>query len=174
MFNSSHLYVCVCEWCTVHVMLVELLNLYLVMDVASASHKKVDNNNLGLWTYIQIFTDSGLTHSKLTKVLSSVATDGLWIHLKIPASVRARIDRHCGDDEEQRREQHIHYYITCCPYALLGWSHVAGRLHYTEEETAERAAKDYVQRAPGTCGRGMCMYWNVEDAHDCVYITHQI
>ena len=68
-----------------------------------------------------------------------------------------RIDGDCGDDEEQQREQHIHYYVTCSPHALIGWSHIAGNLHYEGEETAERAAKDYVQRAPGTCGCGMCM-----------------
>ena len=43
-----------------------------------------------------------------------------------------------------------------------------------EEETAERAAKDYVQRSPGTCGCGMCMYWNVADAYDHVYMTQQM
>ena len=88
--------------------------------------------------------------------------------------VSERIADDCGDDEEQRREQHIHYYITCSPYALIGWNHIAGQLHYGGKETAERAAKDYVQRAPGTCGCGMCMYWNVEDAYDRVYMTQQV
>ena len=119
-------------------------------------------------------TDSSLTHSNLTKLLSSVDIDDLYDLLNIPAHVSGRIERDCGYDEEQIREQHIHYYITCSPYALLGWSHIAGRLHYEGEETAERAAKDYVQRAPGTCGCGMCMYWNVEDAYDHVYMTQQI
>ena len=111
--------------------------------------------------------------SSLAKVLSSVDTYDLWDRLKIPDNVSNRIDHDC-DEEEQIREQHIHYYITCSPYALLGWSHIAGQLHYREEETAERAAKHYVQRAPGTCGCGMCMYWNVEDAYDHVYMTQQI
>ena len=116
-------------------------------------------------------TDSSLTHSNLTKVLSSVATGRLWNRLNIPAGVSVQIDRDCGDDEEQIREQHIHYYITCSTYALLGWSHIAGQLHYKGRETAERAAKDYVQMASGTCRCGMCMYWNVEDACDHVYMT---
>ena len=105
-----------------------------------------------------------------------MATGDLRACLDLPANVRWRIDDDCGDDEEQQREQCIHYYITCSPYALMGWSHIAGNLHYEGEETAERAAKDYVQRAPGTCtcGCGMCIYWNVEDAYDHVYITQQI
>ena len=103
-----------------------------------------------------------------------MATGDLRECLDIPGPVSGRIVDDYGDDEEQRREQHIHYYITCSPYSLMGWSHIAGRLHYEGEETAERAAKDYVQRAPGTCGCGMCMYWNVEDAYDCVYMTQQI
>ena len=98
-------------------------------------------------------------------------TDDLHVCLNIPADVSIRIDRNCDDDEEQIREQHIHYYITCSPYALLGWSHIAGQLHYWEEDTAERAAMDYVQRSPGTCGCGMCMYWNVEDAYVHMYMT---
>ena len=120
-------------------------------------------------------TDSSLTHGNLTKVLSYVATGDLWSHLNIPYDVSIRIKHDCGDDEEQIREQCIHYYITYSPYALLGWSHIAGRLHYRGEESTERAAKDYVERAPGTCGCGMCMYWNVEDAnYDHVHMTQQI
>ena len=93
-----------------------------------------------------------------------MAAGRVWECLDIVAHINSRIDNNCGDDEEQRREQHIHYYITCSPHALIGWSHIAGQLHFRGKETAERAAKDYVQRTPGTCGCGMCMYWNVEDA----------
>ena len=103
-----------------------------------------------------------------------MATGDLWLCLNIPGGVSIGIDRDCGDDEEQRREQCIHYYITCSPDALMGWSHIAGNLHFEGKKTAERAAKDYVQRAPGTCWCGMCIYWNVEDAYDRVYITQQI
>ena len=94
--------------------------------------------------------------------------------LDIPDSVSVRIYHDNVDDEEQRREQYIHCYIICSPYTLMGWSDIAGNLHYWGEETAERAAKDYVQRARGTCGCGMCMYWKVKDAYDRVYITQQI
>ena len=97
-----------------------------------------------------------------------MATGNLCDHLDIPYEVSLRINNYCSDDEEQRREQHIYYYITCSPHALMGWSHIAGQLHYKGEETAERVAKDYVQRAPGTCGCGMHMYGNVEDAYDRV------
>ena len=84
-------------------------------------------------------------------------TDDLWDRLDIPESVSRRIDGDEFDDgdEEQQREQYVHYYITCSPHALMGWSHIAERLHGYGEETAKRAAKDYVQRAPGTCGCGM-------------------
>ena len=57
---------------------------------------------------------------------------------------------------------------------MMGWGFLGGRLHYFEHEAALRAAKEYIQRAPGTCGCGMCMYWNVEDAYDHVYMTQQI
>ena len=101
-------------------------------------------------------------------------TDDLWACLDISFNVYKRVNDDSGDDEKQRREQYIHYYITCSPHALMGWSHIAGNLQFYGKETAERAAKDYVQRAPGTCRCGMCVYWNVEDAYDRVYMTKQI
>ena len=53
---------------------------------------------------------------------------------------------------------------------MIGWGVLGGWLHYYGEEAALRAANEYIQRAPGTCGCGMCMYWNVDHA----YITQQI
>ena len=122
-----------------------------------------------LLIFFQI-SDTSLIHSNLTKVLSSVATRDLRYCLDMPESVSKRIFSDCGNDGEQKREQRIHYYIICSPYALLGWSHVAGQLHYWGEETAARAAKYYVQRVPGTCG---CGFWNVENAYYHVYTTHE-
>jgi hypothetical protein len=58
---------------------------------------------------------------------------------------------------------------------LWGWGYLGGELHRLGQEAALPAAKAYIQRAPGTCGCGMCtcMYWNVEDDCDCVYMTQQ-
>jgi hypothetical protein len=53
---------------------------------------------------------------------------------------------------------------------LWGWGYLGGELHRLGQEAALPAAKAYIQRAPGTCGCGMCMYWNVEDDCDCVCV----
>ena len=91
--------------------------------------------------------------------------------LDIPPSVQEKIIQHSKDEEQQRHEC-IHYYLKSSPFALWGWRYLGGKLHYREEKTALIAAKAYIQRAPGTCGCGMCMYWNVEDAYDCVYTLY--
>ena len=57
---------------------------------------------------------------------------------------------------------------------MWGWGYLGGELHYYEEEAALTAAKAYIQRAPGRCGCGMCVYWNVEYGYDHVYMTQQI
>ena len=84
-----------------------------------------------------------------------------------------KIEDHC-DNEEQRREECIQYYLNFSCFSLWNWTYLSGELHYWGEETALTAAKAYIQRAPGTCGCGTCMYWNVEDAYDHVYMTQQI
>ena len=94
----------------------------------------------------------------------------MWC-LNIPGSVQKKISEHSKDEEQQRHEC-IHYYLKSSPFALLGWGYLGGWLHYYGQEAALTAAKAYIQRAPGTCGCGMCMYWNVEDACDCVYTLH--
>ena len=88
--------------------------------------------------------------------------------LYIPGSVEEKIREHSKDEEQQRHEC-IHYYLKSSPFALWGWGFLGGELHYNGEEAALTAAKAYIQRAPGTCGCGMCMYWNVENACDYVY-----
>ena len=84
-----------------------------------------------------------------------------------------KIENHC-DNEEQLREECIQYYLNFSCFSLWSWTYLSGELHYYGEETALTATKAYIQRAPGTCGCGMCMYWNVEGPYDHVYMTQQI
>ena len=93
--------------------------------------------------------------------------------LNIPVSVWKKIEDHC-DNEEQRRGECIQYYLNFSCLSLWSWTYLSGDLRNYGEETALTAAKAYIQRAPGTCGCGVCMYWNVEDAYDHVYMTQQI
>ena len=93
--------------------------------------------------------------------------------LNIPGSVSKKIRESC-DDEKHERDELLHYWRNFSCFSLWSWTFLGGRLHYYGEETALTAAKAYIQRAPGTCGCGMCMYWNVEDAYDHVYMTQQI
>ena len=93
--------------------------------------------------------------------------------LDIPHSVREKIRESC-DDEKHERDELLHYWRNFSCFSLWSWTYLSGWLHYWGEETALTAAKAYIQRAPGTCGCGMCMYWNVEDVYDHVYMTQQI
>ena len=95
--------------------------------------------------------------------------DNLMGCLNVPDIVQEKIRKHSKDEEQQRHEC-IHYYLKTSPFALRGWGDLGGDLCYYGQEDALTAAKAYIQRAPGTCGCGMCMYWNREDA----YITQQI
>ena len=77
--------------------------------------------------------------------------------LDIPTSMRRKIREH-SKDEEQQREECIYYWMNVSPDSMIGWEFLGGWLHCFEEEAALRAANEYIQRAPGTCGCGMCMY----------------
>ena len=119
-------------------------------------------------------TDTTLTHSNLSTVLNHVVDmDRLRNCLNIPLSVGRNIKDH-SEDEEQLRNELVYYWRNISPYSMNRWDFIGGQLHRWGEETALTAAKTYIQRAPGTCGCGMCMYWNVEDAYDHVYMTQQI
>ena len=87
--------------------------------------------------------------------------------------MQEKIRKSC-DDQKHERDELLHYWRNFSCFSLWSWTYLSGRLHYKGEETALTAAKAYIQRAPGTCGCGMCMYWNVEDAYDHVYMTQQI
>ena len=111
-----------------------------------------------------------LTHSNLSTVLNHIVDmDRLMDCLDIPRSVQKEMREH-SKDEEQQREECIYYWMNVSPYSMIGWGVLGGLLHYHGEEVALRAANEYIQRAPGTCECGMCMYWNVDHA----YITQQI
>ena len=119
-------------------------------------------------------TDTTLIHSNLSTVLYHVVDiNKLMNCLSIPLRVRRKIREH-SNDEEQQRDECVYYWRNVSPYSMIGWGFLGGDLQYEEQEAALRAAKEYIQRVPGTCGCGMCMYWNIEDAYDHVYMTQQI
>ena len=93
--------------------------------------------------------------------------------LNIPVDVELMIRDHCTDEEQQRHEC-LYYYLNFSPYSLCSWSFLRGELQFCEEEAALTLSKEYLQRAPGICGCGMCTYWDEEDAYDHVYMTQQI
>ena len=75
--------------------------------------------------------------------------------LSILGNVKEKIREH-SKDEEQQRDEYIHYYCKFSPFAMWGWGYLGGELHYREIEAAAlTAAKAYIQRAPGTCECGM-------------------
>ena len=103
-------------------------------------------------------TDTAFTHSNLSTVLSHVVDmDDLMFCLNIPLSVSDKIREHCNhDDEQQQRDECIHYYRKYSPYALWSWGFLGGELHFKGGEVALTAAKAYIQKAPGTL-----WVWNV-------------
>ena len=106
-------------------------------------------------------TDTAFTHSNLSTVLSHVVDMGKLMRcLSIPFSVTYKISEHCNyGDEQQQRDECIHYYRKYSPYSLWGWGYLGGELHYWKKEVALTAAKAYIQVQVCVCG--MCMYWNV-------------
>ena len=97
--------------------------------------------------------------------------DNLMNCLYIPRSVRRKIGEY-GKDEEQQQHECIHYYLKSSPFALWGWGYLGRALCSFGQKAALTAAKAYIQRAPGTCGCGMCAYWSVEYTSDCVCALH--
>ena len=141
-------------------------NFYYYLIIGYTSHISI--------LYCIPLPDTTLTHSNLSTVLNHVVdVDQLEGCLNIPDSVWRNIKDH-SEDEEQLRDELVYYWRNMSPYSMNRWGLIGGQLHYFGEETALTAAKAYIQRAPGTCGCGMCMYWNVEDAYDHVYMTQQI
>ena len=94
-------------------------------------------------------TDSSLTHSNLAAVLETVEVEQLEGCLSVPGSVWEKLEQQCDNDEERRNEL-ISWWLKSSPYALDSWKWLSGRLLYYEEESALAAAKRYVQQTPGT------------------------
>ena len=143
-------------------------------NIPGPSYRGIPSIEYSLCVHISLTdTDTTLTYSNLSTILNHVVDMVTLMDClnNIPGSVRRKIRVHSKDEEQQRKEC-IHYYLKTSPFALWGWGYLGGELHFWEEEAALTAAKTYVQRAPGTCGCGMCIYWNVEDACDCVCTLH--
>ena len=90
--------------------------------------------------------------------------DKLMVCLNIPDNVQEKINNY-SEDVEQQRDECVYYWRNISPYSIIGWGFLGERLQCLGQEAALRAANEYIQRAPGTCGYGMCMYWNVEAAY---------
>ena len=108
-------------------------------------------------------TDTTLTHSNLTTVLSHVVDiKNLMNCLNIPDSVVEKIREH-SKDEDQQRDECIRYFQKYSPYSMWGWGYLGGELHYWGgEEAALTTAKAYIQRDPGNvhvhAWVWLCMY----------------
>ena len=95
-------------------------------------------------------TDSSLTHSNLAAVLETVEVGQLGDYLHVPYSVQRKLRQQCDNDEERRNEL-ISWWLQSSPYALDSWKWLSGQLLYGEEESALAAAKRYVHQTPGMC-----------------------
>ena len=94
--------------------------------------------------------------------------------LNIPLGVRDKIYEHCNHgDEQQQRDECIHYYRKYSPYPLWGWGYLGGQLQHRGEEVALTAVRAYIQKAPGTSvGVAYVCIGMLEDACDHVYMIH--
>ena len=66
----------------------------------------------------------------------------------VPFSVRWKLQQQCDNDEERRNEL-ISWWLQYSPYALDSWKWLSGKLLWYEEESALAAAKRYVHQTPG-------------------------
>ena len=94
-------------------------------------------------------TDSSLTHSNLAAVMETVEVERLEDCLRVPSSVKVELRQQCDNDEERRNEL-ISWWLLSSPYALDSWKWLSGQLLCWEEESALAAAKRYVHQTPGT------------------------
>ena len=94
-------------------------------------------------------TDSSLVHSDLAAVMETVRVKWLESCLRVPHSVRDKLRQQCDNDEERRNEL-ISWWLQSSPYALDSWKWLSGQLLGWEKENALAAAKRYVHQTPGT------------------------
>ena len=95
-------------------------------------------------------TDSSLTHSNLAAVLETVEVGRLRDCLRVPFSVEGKLRQQCDNDEERRNEL-ISWWLQSSPYALDSWKWLSGQLLRYGQESALAAAKRYVHQTPGMC-----------------------
>ena len=93
-------------------------------------------------------SDSSLTHSNLSAVLETVEVGELWVYLSVPFSVWGKLRQQCDNDEERRNEL-ISWWLQYSPYAFDSWKWLSGRLLHYGEESALAAAKRYIHQTPG-------------------------
>ena len=72
----------------------------------------------------------------------------LWYCLDVPSSVQDRLQQQCDNDKERRNEL-ISWWLQSSPYALDSWKWLCGQLLWREQESALAAAKRYVHQTPG-------------------------
>ena len=108
----------------------------------------MEHHIIGVLIIVTSLTDTSLTHSNVATVVSSVSVDRLRSCLHVPDSVKRKIFNHFID-EDQRRDQIIHYWRNTYPFHEASWAWLAGRLHWCEETTALTAAKIFFKRVPG-------------------------
>ena len=72
----------------------------------------------------------------------------LGIYLLVPFSVEGKLQEQCDNDEERRNEL-ISWWLQSSPYALDSWKWLSGRLLRYEQKSALAAAKRYVHQTPG-------------------------
>ena len=82
-------------------------------------------------------------------MLDTVEVERLGSCLSVPASVQMKLQQQCDNDEERRNEL-ISWWLQYSPYALDSWKWLSGKLLYWEEESALVAAKRYIHQTPGT------------------------
>ena len=91
--------------------------------------------------------------------------------LRVPLSVRYKLQQQCDNVEEQRNEL-ISWWLQFSPYALDSWKWLSGRLLRLEEESALAAVKRYVHHTPGmsACSFSFVSNFCKRSAQACISI----
>ena len=116
-----------------------------------------------MFVCVHSLTDSSLTHSNLAAVLETVKVEQLEYCLNVPRSVWGKLEQQCDNDEERRNEL-ISWWLQSSPYALDSWKWLSSQLLLFEEESALAAAKRYIHQTPGmsVIRPYVCMYTHVQ------------
>ena len=68
--------------------------------------------------------------------------------LHVSVSVQKKLRQQCDNDEERRNEL-ISWWLQSSPYALDSWKWLSGQLLHYGDESALATAKRYVHQTPG-------------------------